>query len=97
MKQKRILTINHTDYLIPEEMTTKQISELIASIASLAIVNNTSRSIGKSWETVYFLDGVSVTYSAKDDREIMSNKAQATRQLDYLEQQAAQPETEDAF
>jgi hypothetical protein len=98
MKNNRVLTIGYTDYLLPEDMTSHQIADLIAMLASLAVIDSTGREIAGKWTQVHYLDGIRVVYQQRSHREAFDNREQAGKHLDYLELQAAQPETVgDAF
>ena len=98
MKNNRVLTIGYTDYLLPEDISTKQISDLIATLASLAVVDSTGREIAGKWTTAHYLEGIRVVYKERVKLEVFENRDQVQRHLDHLELQAAQPETMgDAF
>jgi hypothetical protein len=94
----RILTLNYTDYLIPSDMTNKELADLVATLASLSAVNSTAKDIAGKWTTVEYLDGVRITMKSHVTTEYMDTRKQAEDYLIGLELEAALPETVgDAF
>lgn len=92
-KQPRSLMINYTTYILPEDMTTRELSDLIATLASLQVLDSAMREIAGKYERVYYTHGVRISTEALGHDPIMPSEEHAKRHLDYLEQQAAQPET----
>ena len=94
----RILTINYTDYLIPSDMTNKELADLFTTLASLSVVSSTAKDIAGKWRTVEFLDGVRVSLKSNVTTAFLENRQQADNYLIGLELEAALPETVgDAF
>jgi hypothetical protein len=92
-KQPRSITINYTSYLLPEDMTTREMSDLVATLASLQVIDTKAREISGKYERVYYTHGVRISTEVLEREPIMPSEAHAQRYLDALEQEAAQPET----
>jgi hypothetical protein len=97
-KAHRVISIGYADYLLPEDMTCKDISELLAMLASLRRMDFTGRDIVGKWTKVHYTEGMCVSYRTDEEHSMLfDSRDQATMHLDYLEQAAAQPEIESAF
>jgi hypothetical protein len=96
-KAHRVISIGYTDYLLPEDMTRKDLCELLAMLASLRRMDSTGRDIAGKWTMVHYTEGMRVSYRTDEELNMFGSRDQATMHLDYLEQVAVQPETESAF
>jgi hypothetical protein len=94
----RILTINYTDYLIPSDMTNKELADLFTTLAALSVVNSTGKDVAGKWTSVEYLDGVRISIKSNVAKTYLDNHKQAEDYLTGLELEAALPETVgDAF
>jgi hypothetical protein len=93
MQNIRTITIGYTEYILPEDATRKDISDLMSALLSLRPVDSRGREIAGKWISIEHLSNMRVALGSRTLKDLFENEGQATRHLDYLEQQAAQPET----
>jgi hypothetical protein len=94
MKSVRTITIGYTEYLLPEDITAKSIADIAAIFLALRPVESRARDIAGKWTSAEYLGQMRVALGARSTENVpFETEAQAVRHLDYLEQQAAQPET----
>jgi hypothetical protein len=93
MKTYRVLTINYRDFLLPEDITPRQISDLITTLASMQVVDDTGREIAGKWTTASYTEGIKVAYRSQVQLDLFTSREQAHRHFDCLELEASQPET----
>jgi hypothetical protein len=98
MKNNRVLTLGYTDYLLPEDISTKQVADLLDILSALSVIQAVGRDVAGRWITAEYTEGVRVMYQHKDKLDVFANRDRAQQHLDNLELQVAQPETMgDAF
>jgi hypothetical protein len=93
MKTYRVITINYRDFLLPEDITPRQVSDLITTLASMRVVENTGREIAGKWTPAAYTEGIKITYEPQVQLDLFGSREQAHRHFDCLELEASQPET----
>jgi hypothetical protein len=89
----RTITISGNDYQLPEDMTRKDLAELIATLAALRPVCNRFKSIDGKWHDAYYLDNMRVSAGSRTLPHLFDSEKQADNHLAHLEQAAAHPES----
>jgi hypothetical protein len=89
----RTITLSGNDYQLPEDMTFKQLSELIATLAALRPVCNRFKSIAGKWHEAHYLGSMTVSAGSRTLPQLFDSERAAEDHLKNLEPAAAHPES----